>query len=97
MIEGDDVTQRWLVRGRAQGVGFRFFVQREATRLGLRGSVRNTPNGAVEVVAAGTSKALNELEARLHEGPDAAKVTAVKAVPIDISAADTGKTFMITG
>ncbi len=97
MIEGDDVTQRWLVRGRVQGVGFRFFVQREATRLGLRGSVRNTPDGAVEVVAAGTSKALNELEARLHEGPDAAKVTAVEAVPVGISAADTGKTFMITG
>ena len=44
----------YLVKGRVQGVGFRWFVQREAAEIGLRGWVRNTEDGHVEIVAAGT-------------------------------------------
>jgi acylphosphatase len=58
-----------FVRGRVQGVGFRFFVLREARRLGLAGSVRNTPDGRVEVLAQGPQDSLRELERLLHKGP----------------------------
>ena len=46
------MVQHFLVKGRVQGVGFRWFVQREAAELGLRGWVRNTDDGHVEVLAA---------------------------------------------
>ena len=47
------MVRYYLVKGRVQGVGFRWFVQREAAELGLRGWVRNTDAGHVEVVASG--------------------------------------------
>lgn len=60
---------RWLVSGRVQGVGFRWFTLRHAERLGLSGWARNLPDGRVEVVAAGSPAALHELDAALREGP----------------------------
>ena len=69
---------RFLVRGSVQGVGFRWFVFREAERLGLRGWVSNLPEGAVEVVADGTLAALAQLEAALGRGPAHARVTHVE-------------------
>jgi len=68
---------RYIVRGDVQGVGFRWFVLREATRLELAGYVRNLRNGTVEVVALGTVSALATLEAALGKGPPAARVHAV--------------------
>ena len=62
------------VRGSVQGVGFRWFVQREAARLGLDGWVANQPDGSVEVVAEGTESALSELVLLLWEGPPGASV-----------------------
>ena len=59
----------FLVRGRVQGVGFRWFVQREAAEIGLRGWVRNTEEGEVEVVASGEAEELAELRATLRRGP----------------------------
>ena len=47
------MVQHFLVKGRVQGVGFRWFVHREAAEIGLRGWVRNTEDGHVEVLAAG--------------------------------------------
>ena len=46
-------ARRWLIRGRVQGVGFRYFAQRAAAELGLTGYVRNLDDGRVEVYAAG--------------------------------------------
>jgi acylphosphatase len=60
-----------------QGVGFRWFVHREAAELGLRGWVRNTDTGEVEIVAAGASEALHELRAELHKGSRGSRVDAV--------------------
>ncbi len=57
------------VRGQVQGVGFRWFVQREAARLGLDGWVANQPNGTVEVVAEGPAAKLDRLVLQLWEGP----------------------------
>lgn len=71
-------TMRYLVHGRVQGVGFRWFVWREAERLGLRGKARNLPDGAVEVIAEGPEKALEELERSLGRGPAMARVERVE-------------------
>jgi len=66
------------VYGRVQGVGFRYFVIREASRLRLSGYVRNTPEGNVEVVAEGSRASLEQLAQRLWEGPGGAYVERVE-------------------
>ncbi len=67
----------FLVQGRVQGVGFRWFVHREAAELGLRGSVRNTDTGEVEVVVAGDPDSIAELRTELHKGSRGSRVDAV--------------------
>jgi acylphosphatase len=71
-------ARRFLVRGRVQGVGFRWFVEREAHILGIAGWVRNNHDGSVEVLAQGTGDQLSGLHSRLREGPRAARVDAVE-------------------
>jgi acylphosphatase len=71
-------ARRYLVRGRVQGVGFRWFVEREAHMLGIAGWVRNNHDGSVEVLAQGTRDQLSGLHSRLREGPRAARVDAVE-------------------
>jgi acylphosphatase len=71
-------ARRFLVRGRVQGVGFRWFVEREAHILGIAGWVRNNHDGSVEVQAQGTRDQLLGLRSRLREGPRAARVDAVE-------------------
>ncbi len=71
-------ARRFLVRGRVQGVGFRWFVEREAHILQLAGWVRNDPDGSVEVLAMGTRDQLAGLRSRLQEGPRAARVDDVE-------------------
>lgn len=67
------------ISGRVQGVGFRWFVVREAERLGLVGWVMNANDErTVEVVAEGTDDALGELERRLHSGPPGSRIEAVE-------------------
>jgi acylphosphatase len=63
-----------LIRGRVQGVGFRWFVREQGRLLGVRGWVRNRPDGTVEVSADGDVTALNALKARLQVGPPGAVV-----------------------
>ena len=67
-------TRKYVVRGRVQGVGFRWYVEREARLLGLSGWVRNNSDGSVEVLASGTAEQLSALRSRLHQGPRAARV-----------------------
>ena len=71
-------ARRYVVRGRVQGVGFRWFVEREAHILGIAGWVRNNHDGSVEVMAQGTRDQLSGLHARLREGPRAARVDNVE-------------------
>jgi acylphosphatase len=66
-----------VVRGDVQGVGFRYFVQRRADELGLRGWVRNNDDGTVEVVAEGEKPRLEQLEQALEQGPRMARVDRV--------------------
>lgn len=71
-------ARRFLVRGRVQGVGFRWFVEREAHILQVAGWVRNNPDGTVEVLAQGTRDQLAGLHSRLSEGPRAARIDDVE-------------------
>ena len=76
MTSTEKATQarRFVVRGRVQGVGFRWFVEREAHVLGVSGWVRNNADGSVEVLAQGTRDQLLGLRSRLRQGPRAARV-----------------------
>ncbi|MDH7482292.1 MAG: acylphosphatase [Armatimonadota bacterium] len=69
---------RAIIRGRVQGVGFRFFARQVANDLGIKGYVRNTPDGAVEVVAEGEDSALETFLSFLRQGPGRAHVTDVE-------------------
>ncbi len=71
-------ARSWLVSGRVQGVGFRWFVEKNATSIGLRGWVRNEDDGRVQVYATGTPDQLNQLAALLHQGPRMAEVRGVE-------------------
>ena len=75
-------TAGFLVSGRVQGVGFRWWTRRTASRLYLSGTVRNLPDGRVEVRARGSAAALDELEASLRIGPLAADVVDVESFPV---------------
>ena len=71
-------AKRYIVRGRVQGVGFRWFVEREAHMLSIAGWVRNNHDGSVEVLPQGTRDQLAGLHSRLREGPRAARVDQVE-------------------
>src|SRR4029077_20300238 len=80
MTSTEKATQarRFVVRGRVQGVGFRWFVEREAHVLAVSGWVRNNADGSVEVLAQGTRDQLLALRSRLRQGPRAARVDEVE-------------------
>ena len=67
-----------VVRGLVQGVGFRWFVQREANARGLTGWVRNNPEGSVELIAQGPQEALESFLAAIRRGPRSAMVRDVQ-------------------
>ena len=72
---------RMVVRGRVQGVGFRFWTVRTAIDLGVRGWVHNCGDGSVEILALGTPDAIERLAKACHSGPTYAEVTAVETYP----------------
>lgn len=77
--ESETTQLRAIVRGRVQGVGFRFFVLGEARRLGLGGAVWNRADGAVELEAQGPRAALEQLLAAAGRGPAFSRVDSVQA------------------
>lgn len=77
MRQADEIAKRFVIRGRVQGVGFRFFVEKHAQRLGLRGYAKNLSDGTVEVVAAGKPALVDELAGHLQQGPRLAYVAGV--------------------
>lgn len=91
------MTVHFLIRGRVQGVGFRWFVHREASELNLRGWVRNTDRGEVEVVAAGDPADLDELRAELRKGSRGSRVDTVVEHELDPSESEGLKPFEIHG
>jgi acylphosphatase len=87
----------FLIQGRVQGVGFRWFVQREASELELRGWVRNTEDGDVEVVAAGEAADLDDLRSSLKQGPRGSRVDRVVEHTLNDSEAQDLSSFRIDG
>jgi acylphosphatase len=87
----------FLIQGRVQGVGFRWFVQREASELNLRGWVRNTEDGNVEVVAAGDAGDLDELRASLRRGPHGSRIDRVVEHTLADNEAEGLSSFKIDG
>lgn len=78
------VARRYLISGRVQGVGFRFFAEAAGIRAGLDGWVRNLPDGTVEIFAQGDESGLQSFERQIRQGPSGARVSAV-----DVSEAPT--------
>ena len=79
-MKGHDprIARRYFVRGRVQGVGYRFFAERAAGELGITGYARNLDDGRVEVYAAGTPEQISEFAGLLWKGPRWADVRGVE-------------------
>jgi acylphosphatase len=73
----EKIARLYRVRGRVQGVGFRYFVEHSAKGLGVSGWVRNVDDGSVEVYALGTMEQHSELAGYLWKGPRWAEVRGV--------------------
>lgn len=72
------------VKGRVQGVGFRYFTYQKATQLNLTGYVKNLTNGDVEIVASGSQDTLESFLAWLQQGgPPSAKISHIESAPLD--------------
>ena len=77
-MDEEKQTKRYFVSGTVQGVGFRFFVQREAQKLHVSGYARNLLDGRVEVLAIGSPKQLDAMKKALERGPRFSSVSGVR-------------------
>jgi acylphosphatase len=82
----EEVTRRFLVLGKVQGVYFRHSTRLEASRLNIRGVACNMPDGSVDVLARGGAAAVEQLRAWLQRGPAHARVEEVREIPPDDAA-----------
>ena len=89
------VGRRYIVKGRVQRVGFRFFVEHAAQREGIQGYVRNQHDGSVEIVAEGDAEALQRFEMAVRRGPAGARVDDVDTIEVEPSSRFAG--FRVTG
>jgi acylphosphatase len=71
-------SRRFVISGRVQGVGFRYFVQSAAVRESIRGWVRNLDDGRVETAGAGEPDAMERFERAIRQGPPASRVDRVE-------------------
>ena len=81
------IARRFVISGRVQGVGFRWFTKDVAAREGVTGWVRNLPDGRVEALAEGDADAVTRVERLLHQGPPGARVQSVNAITEEPSGA----------
>jgi acylphosphatase len=84
------VARRFVITGRVQGVGFRWFAHDAAAREGVHGWVRNLADGSVEVVAEGDRASVDRLEAAVRRGPSSARVERFDAEEIAPAARTAG-------
>jgi acylphosphatase len=76
-VDDRTIAKRFFISGFVQGVGFRYFAQRAAARLGISGYTRNLSDGRVEVYAIGSADALKAFRKELKQGPRGASVSGV--------------------
>jgi acylphosphatase len=88
------IARRYLVSGRVQGVGFRYFVQDAAAREGVTGYVRNLPDGQVEALVEGEADAVTRVERAIRSGPGGARVEHVEVDLLEPSG--TYRSFRVT-
>ena len=86
------VARRFLISGRVQGVGFRYFTQEAATRENIHGSVRNLADGRVAADAEGDADAMERFERALRHGPPGARVEHIEIDHTVPGGRDTGFT-----
>jgi acylphosphatase len=79
------ITRKYIVQGRVQGVGFRYFVWQMAEAFDIAGSVRNIPDGSVEIIATGTPENHRSFKEQVEIGPDGARVDRVTAEEMDVT------------
>jgi acylphosphatase len=84
------IIRRLQISGRVQGVGFRYAMQHEATRLGVVGWVRNRRDGSVEALAQGAVEPVDALIAWARRGPPGARVADLQVAPLAESEALAG-------
>jgi acylphosphatase len=84
------VARRFLISGRVQGVGFRWFAREAAEREGVHGWVRNLPDGRVEAQAEGDADALERFERALRSGPRGSRIDDVEVDALMPTGRDTG-------
>jgi acylphosphatase len=87
------IATRYLIAGRVQGVGFRYFAEHWANLLGVRGYVRNRWDGSVEVYAVADAVVLQEFKSHLAEGPRSARVTGITESEEAVNDCSTGFTI----
>jgi acylphosphatase len=87
------IARRYLITGRVQGVGFRYFAQRVAVQHGISGWVRNTPDGRVEVEAEGDADAMHQFEQQISTGPAGAYVDHVGTTDVAVGPVHSGFTI----
>jgi acylphosphatase len=81
------IARRFVISGRVQGVGFRWFTKDAAVREGVTGWVRNLPDGRVEALVEGDAEAVTRVERHLHQGPPGARVQTVNTMTEEPSGA----------
>jgi acylphosphatase len=87
-------AKRYFVSGMVQGVGYRYFTQAAAEKLGISGFVRNLRDGRVEVFAVGTPQQHQELRALLERGPRFSSVSEVREEPASSETRDYAEFFI---
>jgi acylphosphatase len=89
------IARRYVIKGRVQRVGFRFFVEDAAQRENVQGYVRNQHDGSVEIVAEGDADAMQRFELAVRRGPGGARVEDVETTDLPVSSRFAG--FRVTG
>jgi acylphosphatase len=84
------IARRFIVKGRVQGVGFRYFAIRAARSCGVTGTVRNLPDGTVEALAEGSTSAMAEFRRELERGPSYSIVVSVQESELSVTGRYTG-------
>jgi acylphosphatase len=84
------LARQFLVTGRVQGVGFRFFTRALAAREGVHGWVRNLDDGRVEISAEGEAEALERFERSIRQGPRGSRIDQVEVSDLGATGSDTG-------